>query len=197
MRKQKKSTGLEQTIFIGDQMASPKVIAISGHAQNGKDTAAKYMKRILKARKKRFVIVHYADLLKYICRQMFDWNGEKDEKGRSILQYVGTDVIRAKNENYWVDFICDMMDYFGENWDYVIIPDTRFPNEINRLRERGYEVVHVRVRRKDFDNGLTDAQKNHPSETALDCVKADYYIENNGDKSNLFTNVLNLMREII
>ena len=51
------------------------------------------------------LIVHYADLLKYMCKTFFGWNGEKDEFGRSLLQRVGTDCIRNVEPDYWVDFV--------------------------------------------------------------------------------------------
>ena len=85
-----------------------KVVCISGKAQHGKDTTASMIKECLEQRGERVMIVHYADLLKYICRTFFDWDGNKDERGRHILQYVGTDVIRKKSPNYWVDFVAGL-----------------------------------------------------------------------------------------
>lgn len=82
-----------------------KVILISGKAQNGKDTVAAYMREKLTEDKHRVLITHYADLLKYICRSYFGWDGVKDEKGRKMLQYVGTDVIRKKTRAYgWISW---------------------------------------------------------------------------------------------
>lgn len=163
-----------------------KIITISGHAGSGKDTAANYIHAALVSPGKRILITHYADLLKYICRTFFRWDGEKDAFGRSLLQRVGTDTVREKDPNYWVNFIISILRFFPSEWDYVIIPDTRFPNEINRLRKAGYPVVHVRVERDGFDNGLTSEQKSHPSETALDQVKPDYILKNNGTKSDFY-----------
>lgn len=156
-----------------------KVIAVSGHAQHGKDTVAKLLQEKFQADGNRVLITHYADLLKYICKTFFGWNGEKDEKGRSLLQYVGTDIVRAKQPNFWVDFVADILTYFNEDWDYVIIPDTRFPNEFNRLKEKGLDAIHLRVVRPDFVSPLTAEQQAHPSETALDDTTPDYYIVNN------------------
>ena len=38
---------------------------------------------------------------------------DKDEKGRHILQYVGTDVIRKQAPDFWVDFISSVLTYFN------------------------------------------------------------------------------------
>lgn len=162
-----------------------KVIAVSGRARHGKDTVANILQKQLEEDGHRVLITHYADLLKYICTTFFNWNGEKDEAGRTLLQYVGTDVVRKNNPDYWVDFVADILNYFEDQWDYVVIPDTRFPNEFNRLKERGLDAVHLRVVRPDFISPLTKEQQAHPSETALDDVKPDFYIVNDSDLKTL------------
>lgn len=162
-----------------------KIITISGHAQNGKDTIAGFIRDSLELNNKRVLITHYADLLKYICRTFFNWDGNKDEKGRNILQYVGTDVIRKQAPDFWVDFISSILIYFKDNWDWVIIPDSRFPNEIEKLITNGLDVTHIRVVRSNFKSPLTEEQQNHPSETALDDTEPNYYIYNEGSVDEL------------
>ena len=46
-----------------------------------------------------------------------------------------------------------------------------------------FDVTTVRIVRPNFNNGLTEEQQNHESETALDDHKFDYQIINNGDAS--------------
>lgn len=162
-----------------------KVILISGKAQNGKDTTASILKQTLVDNGDRVLITHYADLLKYICTNYFGWDGKKDDKGRQMLQYVGTDVIRKQNPTLWVDFVAMILKYFKGNWDYVIIPDCRFPNEITRMIEAGFDTIHLRVHRPNFESPLTQEQQNHPSETALDDFDADVYIENDSTLTDL------------
>lgn len=165
-----------------------KVILISGKAQHGKDTVAEMMRQKLISGGKRALVTHYADLLKYICRNYFGWDGRKDEKGRQLLQYVGTDVVRKQNPTLWVDFVAMILSYFGENWDYVIIPDCRFPNEIDQIRET-FDTVHIRVERPNFVSSLTPEQLAHPSETALDDYEPDYRLVNDASKSELLAKV--------
>lgn len=162
-----------------------RIIAISGKAQHGKDTTAGILKRQLEADGYNVLIVHYADLLKHICRSFFGWDGKKDDAGRHILQYVGTDIIRAKRPNYWVDFIIDVLNLFPDEWDYVLIPDCRFPNEIECLKKAGFDSIHIRVVRPNFVSPLTAEQQAHPSEIALDNSTPDYYIDNSGTLNDL------------
>ena len=169
-----------------------KILCISGKARHGKDFTAENLAEDLRILGKKVLITHNADLLKFMCKNLFGWNGEKDEKGRHILQYVGTDVVRKKTPDFWVDFLISVFNLFPDEWDYVIIPDCRFPNEIEKLKESGFDVTHIRVERVNFtvgilghinipfDNGLTEEAKSHISETALDNYPADICITNNG-----------------
>lgn len=164
-----------------------KVVVISGKARHGKDTLSGFMKEFLEEQDKKVLITHYGDLVKYVCKTFFDWDGQKDEKGRTLLQKVGTDWVRNKPgwENYWVDFICDILSLFPNEWDYVLIPDCRFPNEIEVVKEHFDNVAHVRIIRENFVSPLTEEQQKHPSETALDGYEADVTVYNDSTLDNL------------
>ena len=162
-----------------------KFICVSGEAQHGKDTSAEFIRAELETLGEDAIVIHYADLLKFICKTYFGWNGQKDEAGRTLLQYVGTDVVRKQRPDYWVDFVIDVVKLFPDEWSTVIIPDCRFPNEIEALKNAGYDVTHVRVYRPNFDNGLTAEQKNHPSETALREYPYDILLTNDGTMNGL------------
>ena len=155
-----------------------RFICIGGEAMSGKDTTAVILKHVLEDRGYKVLITHYADLLKFICRNYFGWNGEKDEYGRSLLQRIGTDCVRKKNPDFWVDFILEVIGFFEGEWDYVILPDARFQNELFKIEEAGYKMFYIRVRRLDFDNTLTEEQRRHPSETSLNFVAPDITIIN-------------------
>lgn len=157
------------------------IILISGKARHGKDTFAKFLKEGLESKGKRVLICHYGDLLKFIASAYLGWNGKKDEEGRKLLQQVGTGLIREKEPDFWVDFIIKMLGYFGNMYDYVLIPDVRFPNEVKRMNQVfDNKVFHIRVVRPDYISDLTPEQLKHPSETALDNYIPDYEVLNDG-----------------
>ena len=182
-----------------------KIVLISAKAQHGKDTVADLTKSYLESKGERVLICHYADLLKYICKTFFNWDGVKDDKGRTILQHVGTDTIRMKNNrpDYWVDFIIEILWMFYDEWDYVLIPDCRFPNEVERMKSEfngswDYSLVQsIRIDRPNFDNGLSEEQLNHPSECALDNYEFDHYITNDGTIEELEIKIKDLVDKLI
>lgn len=162
-----------------------KIICISGHAQNGKDTLAEMLADIYKNRGERVLVTHYADLLKYICKVYWGWDGKKDEAGRTLLQHVGTDRFRKAYPDFWVGFMIKVLGLCADQWDHVIIPDCRFPNEITGLVINGFPVKHVRIIRPGFFSPLSAEQQAHPSETALDSSTPDVTVYNRGTLSDL------------
>lgn len=142
------------------------VITISGKARAGKDSLANMMRNYLESKGKKVSIIHYADELKWIARTLYHWDGEKDEYGRSLLQKLG-DIGRAYDENYWVFNLVERIEAFLSTNDFVIIPDCRYPNEINIWKGRA-SIYSILVVRPDFLNDLTKEQRQHSSETALD-----------------------------
>ena len=160
----------------------PTVVLLSGKSGSGKDFIANIMKQKLESKDKKVLITHYADLLKYILKTFFDWDGQKDERGRYLLQHVGTDIIRKKDPNFWIGFIKTIIYMFYDRWDYILIPDARFENEINSMKQSKeyFNIVTVRIDRTNYTSKLTEEQKNHPSETSLDHYNFDYYIVNDG-----------------
>ena len=159
-----------------------KTILISGKARAGKDYTASFLKEHYEKEGKRVIIMHFADLLKFYCKTYFGWNGEKVEAGRTLLQHIGTDIVRKKKPSFWVDQVNRFLDIFEDELDYVFIADCRFPNELDAIESR-FGPVKARVERPGFENNLTEEQKNHPSETALDgYTDYDVVLYNTGDE---------------
>lgn len=169
-----------------EETTKPTFILVSGKAQNGKDTTASILCRYLEHSGKNVLIIHYADLLKYICEMYFGWDRKKDERGRTLLQEIGTDNIRKNYPDFWVKFVADFVMCFPNRWDYVIVPDTRFPNEVSHIRDRGFNAFLLRVNRGGgFVSPLSEEQQKHASETALDNADFDFVIHNDGTLEDL------------
>ena len=144
-----------------------KIITVSGLAHNGKDSTASIAREYFTQQNKKCLTISYADYLKFVAEKYYGWDGLKDAQGRTLLQELGTNKARKRSPDIWVNVVMEFIKAFGEDFDYIFIPDTRFPNEILIPKTKGFSVYSVWVHRKGFDNGLTVEQKNHESETAL------------------------------
>ena len=158
-------------------MAKQTVVTFSGKAQHGKDLSLQILKNELEKYGKRVLNINYSNYLKYLASQHFGWDGNKDEKGRTLLQWLGTEKIRNRFPDFWVDAVMSTVMVFEDDYDYVLIGDCRFPNEITKWIQQGYTVVSIHVERLNFENDLTDSQRKHSSENALEYFKFNEYIK--------------------
>ena len=177
-----------------------KIIMISGKAGSGKDTVAGFLmdELITQGHEQRILVMHFADLVKYYATQYFNWNGEKDEAGRNLLQEIGTTIMRSRYPTYWAEIIGKFIDAITEcnYFDYILIPDWRFINEYETVYDYASilnnEVITIRVDRYNNDGSswvnpnMSTDQLQHISECELDKNFAfDWYIENRGTINDL------------
>lgn len=153
----------------------PVVVTVSGKAGSGKDTFAEKLSSELIGAGRSVLIMHFADLLKYILKAYFSWDGKKDEHGRDLLQTVGTDIIRKADENFFARFVLEFLLILGVNWDYVIIPDARFENEIQAMKDR-FNTTTIVLSRDSYCTSMTNKALDHESEHGLDGYHFDITI---------------------
>lgn len=177
---------------------------ISAHSQNGKDAVANIMKEQLEQKEQRVLIVHFADLVKFYATQYFNWDGNKDERGRALLQKIGTTIMRERWPTYWAEIIAKFIDALGDDiydvfFDYVIIPDWRFINEFETVYDYAQlfhqKVTTIRVNRYNKDGTpywnpqMTLEQRQHISERELDNFNFEWTISNRGTLEDLCDSV--------
>jgi len=84
--------------------------------------------------------------------------------GRKVLQRVGTDMIRSRMPNYWVDiFVRKARNYVITQRLSVICADVRFPNEVRALINMA-DVAVPKFTFCDYRSPRYDATDTHPSE---------------------------------
>lgn len=156
------------------------VILISGKAGHGKDITARLMKDLLEARGEKVLIIKFGDAVKWFAREYYGYTGIKDIKERTLLQYIGTEMMRSYDKYYWGNIVSE---FIAANTDftYALIPDWRFYSEQESILAHNKNVHTLRINRPNFINpNMTETQLHHVSETELDNYNFDWIINNEG-----------------
>ena len=173
-----------------------KIILISGKAGHGKDTAAKMIKEELEAKGERVLTIHFGDPVKWFAREYYNWDGKKDETGRNLLQYIGTEMMRNYDDKYWGRMISEFI-AANQDFTWAIIPDWRFYSEKTALLLENDIIYTIRITRFNglipyINPNMTEKQLKHVSETELDNTPFDFYLTND-TLENLKNNIHNLV----
>jgi len=134
-----------------------KYIGISGFMGAGKSTVADMMKCELGCAE----VLAMAKPIKDIAGIM-GWNGKKDEKGRRLLQLIGTECGReCLYDNVWVDMWFRTVNAWPCHVRYAICDDIRFDNEAAGIIKAGGFIVLVTGRgelgRHKSEQGISEA----------------------------------------
>lgn len=177
----------------------PIIILICGKARSGKNSLASYLEEYFSKAGKKVIISPYTKYLKYYIEQI---NGQKindDNKPRDLLQQISSKIIKGdlKNNNFFINRQIEDIDIYSYFADVILIPDVRFPNEINEIKKKYKYVVSIGITRKNYISNLTKEQLNDITETALDNYHDyDYEIENN-NLNSLKNQAIQLVDKII
>ena len=147
-------------------------VGFIGFAGSGKDTAAQALT------KRNWVRVAFADRLKELAIN-FGWDGQKDERGRALLQDLGM-AARRYNPNFWIEQLTWPTKSRAHNLPQVFT-DVRFQNEADYVRSIGG--IIVRIVRPGIISG------NHESELKQSEIAADIEIVNDGTIEDLHTKI--------
>lgn len=169
------------------------IILVSGLAGSGKDTFADMLAEELRGRGLRVVRDMFAKYIKQYMKDYYGWDGiTKDDKIRTKLQVLGTDIIKEKL-NYTAFHarrLAEDFKIFEDDFDYFIVSDTRFRDEIyTMMASFPGKVLTVRIVRPELESKLTGEQKNHKSENDLKRVKHDCTIINSAGLDELMEDV--------
>lgn len=143
--------------------------------QVGKTTCADYL-----VGRYGYVRTSLADPIKDIARQGFGWDGQKDERGRRLLQDLGT-AGRAYDPALWLRRFDEWFLSHGEG--PVVVDDVRLLNEVVHLERLGF--LSVLIVRESSAARPVDSLGEHETETELDRAKLDLVIVNSGTIADL------------
>lgn len=153
------------------------ILGVTGGIGSGKDTFCDqaFAKKI-----------GFADALKETCNYLtghdYTLRETKDMEiwpgvtGRRVLEVVGTQAMRSLNENYWIDKALEK----AKLYDNVVIPDVRFPNEVEAIRKLGGKIIRI--------NRPGCQRTGHESDN-WDKLEVDYEIDNSGTLEEFHENI--------
>lgn len=129
----------------------PPLLGISGKKHSGKTSCAKIIKEYILPNNK-VGIKNFADELKFqtvralqvgVPNFTLEELEQNKEKYRGLLQWWGTDYRRnIFGKDYWINELTINI-LQPEQYDLIIIPDVRFYNELDWIKENGGQVIYI------------------------------------------------------
>jgi len=165
----------------------PQIILIAGKARSGKNTIAEYLKKEATRLNKKVVISPYTKYLKQYIEEITGNPIDDQNKPRDLLQKISLELIKGKlkREDFFLQRQVEDIEIYSYFMDVIIIPDVRFPKEIEVIKKHFTNVISIGVTRENYQSNLTQEQQNDITETALDNYhNYDFEIKNN-DKIDL------------
>ena len=155
-----------------------QIILIAGKARSGKSTIAEFMIEELRRQGKKPCELQIGQYIKYYAMKYFEWDGKEETKPRSLLQELGTEVIRNKiDPDFHIDRLIQDIEVLSYFYDTFIVSDVRMPVEIEKPKKKFDNVITMKMIRESDE--LNNEQQKHVTETALDSYDEFDYIVNN------------------
>ena len=173
-----------------------KLYLICGKARAGKDTFAKLIKQEEEKNNKKVCILKLTSPLYRWAEDYFNYDKEKDEKPRELLQTIGYDILqlKLKKKDFLLDYLITTIEILDDYYDVGLITDGRLVHEIEVLKEKYPSIKTILLTNKK-DNKLTNKEKNHQTEIDLDDYQNFDYIVENRDMESLKLEALNIVED--
>lgn len=173
-----------------------KLYLICGKARAGKDTFAKLIKQEEEKNSKKVCILKLTAPLYSWAKDYFNYDKEKDEKPRELLQTLGYDILqlKLKKKDFLLDYLITTIEVLDNYYDVGLITDGRLVHEIEVLKEKYPNIKTILLTNKK-DNKLTNKEKNHQTEIDLDDYKDFDYIVENKDMKSLKLEALKIVED--
>lgn len=173
-----------------------KLFIICGKSGSGKNTAAGIIKEYYEKRNKNVLITEFSKYLKMYASEIIGYDPKLDEKPRKFLQQLGSKIRNDLFSNTFLsDRIIQDLKIYEEYFDYVVLSDSRMPNEIDQIKIL-YESTVIKLENYFGENKLDNDEKNHETEVLLDEYENYDYIVKNITLENLKEEIIKIIEEV-
>lgn len=178
---------------------NPKIFIVSGKANSGKDTTCELINNYVKLKGLNSVNLQFSSYIKMYAKTISGWDGKEDTKPRSLLQELGTEIIRKNiDEKFFIKRIIGDIKVYSYYCDVITISDARLPLEIDSINSEFENVYKLNIQRPNFENNLNCNERRHITEVALDNYNDyDYVVVNDGTIEDLNNKVIKIIDEVI
>lgn len=152
-----------------------RVISFTGKKGHGKSTACDkliemYGDRVVRINFKDALVATMKEKMSGVLEDLSSHYGmtieqlfqEKPPVMRRVMQFVGTEIYRELDSNYWVNRWKDSVKEYEGTDKIIVTDDVRFNNEFDAVVELGGSVTRV------VANNKPKSHDQHPSETEMD-----------------------------
>jgi len=160
-----------------------KIFIIGGCARSGKSTFGNLLKEELKDYGYKPCVMQITNPLYSYAENYFDYDPNRDPKPREFLQKMGIEIIKEKlgKKDFLLNRLYEDIEILSNFFDVFIITDARLINEFLSIKAKYDDVVSIKLIRKDYDDKLSEEEKNHITEKEISMYNDfDYIIENTG-----------------
>ena len=166
------------------------IILISGRKRCGKDTIAEFLCKKLGD---NAIVLPNAKAVKEEAYETFNWDGEKDTRGRQLLVDI-TNTGYNYDPVFWEKKTVEQIYAYlnmGRELDTVIIPDWRYETTYDfftNLQGLDLDIITIRVEKNLSVEEMCDptiSKEVALSESQLDDFPTDFTIKNNGTLEDL------------
>jgi len=154
-------------------------IGLTGRAGAGKDYTFREMKRLVPELHR----VSFADGLRHDIEDSLEeaalpvlWSKPYTDEIRRLLQWWGTDLRRAQDENFWVKRGESIAITTQQDGFTPVFTDVRFLNEAAMIQNNGGIIVRVSAPLLTRERRLGTLPPEHASETEMDRWPEDAHI---------------------
>jgi hypothetical protein len=152
-------------------MRTFELIGLSGKSGTGKDHIAEHILKPLGYHQFSFAWHPKVFMVAQKTVTFDEIFHEKPEWVRGLMQKSFTEGGRdLYGEDIWADTMFTWFEVFAEYWGVTkfMIPDVRFPNEVESIQRAGGKVIRIDAPIRASQNKLTPEQRKHSGEIALD-----------------------------